>query len=162
VGTGNGTISGLIGGSASVAEVITVTFTSSTAFDVAGSVSGAIGSGTGGTPFTSSEINFTIPAGGGPLGSPAVFSAAPAPPLDLEATELGIANDLASSRKRKRRSDPRRREALSRRRRGLLQLETRRLLSVRRRALVRESAGICRRPWTVDTVSRSQSVELLD
>jgi hypothetical protein len=63
-GTGNGTISGLIGGSASVAEVITVTFTSSTAFSVAGSVSGAIGSGTVGTPFTSSKVNFTIAAGG--------------------------------------------------------------------------------------------------
>jgi hypothetical protein len=64
VGTGNGTISGLIGGSASVAEVVTVTFTSSTAFSVAGSVSGAIGSGTVGTPFTSSKVNFTIAAGG--------------------------------------------------------------------------------------------------
>jgi hypothetical protein len=64
VGTGNGTIAGLIGGSASVVEVITITFSSATAFDVVGSVSGAIGSGVAGTPFTSAKINFTITAGG--------------------------------------------------------------------------------------------------
>jgi hypothetical protein len=80
VGTGNGTISGLIGGSASVAEVITVTFTGSTAFDVAGSVSGAIGSGTVGTAFTSSQINFTITAGGTAFVSGDVFTVATTPP----------------------------------------------------------------------------------
>ena len=34
-GTGNGTIAGLIGGSASVAEMVTITFTDATHFDVA-------------------------------------------------------------------------------------------------------------------------------
>lgn len=52
-----------IGKAASVYEVITVTFTSSTAFDVSGSVTGSLGSGTTGTPFTSTKIDFTIPAG---------------------------------------------------------------------------------------------------
>jgi hypothetical protein len=64
VGTGNGTIAGLIGGSASVAEVVTITFTDATHFDVVGSVTGAIGSGVTGTPFTSTKINFLITAGG--------------------------------------------------------------------------------------------------
>jgi hypothetical protein len=62
VGTGNGTIDAL-GGSAGVAETVTVTFTSATAFDVVGSVSGALGSGVVGTPFTSTKANLTITAG---------------------------------------------------------------------------------------------------
>lgn len=64
VGTGNGPISALAGGSASVAETITITFTDATHFDVAGSVTGSIASGVVGTPFTSTKINFTITAGG--------------------------------------------------------------------------------------------------
>lgn len=63
-GTGNGTLDGAIGGSASVAEVITVTFTSATAFGVVGSLSGSLGSGTVGTPFVNTHIHFTITAGG--------------------------------------------------------------------------------------------------
>lgn len=62
-GTGNGTIDAR-GGSASVAETITVTFTSATAFNVVGSVSGSLGSGVVGTPFTSTKANLTITAGG--------------------------------------------------------------------------------------------------
>lgn len=61
-GTGNGTIDAH-GGSASVAETITVTFTSSTAFNVTGSISGSLGSGTVGSLFTSSKVNLTITAG---------------------------------------------------------------------------------------------------
>jgi len=63
-GVGDGTITLLIGTGSSVVETITVTFTSSTAFDVVGSVTGALGSGTVGNPFTSSVVNFTIVAGG--------------------------------------------------------------------------------------------------
>ena len=63
-GIGNGPISAWSGGSESVAETVTVTFTSATAFNVVGSVSGAIGSGTAGTPFTSTKINFTVTSGG--------------------------------------------------------------------------------------------------
>lgn len=62
-GTGTGTIMGLAGTSASVQETITATFTSSTAFDVVGSVSGALGSGTVGTAFSCSVCEFTLVAG---------------------------------------------------------------------------------------------------
>jgi len=62
-GTGNGTIDAH-GGSAGVAETITVTFSSSTAFSVSGSISGSLGSGTVGTPFTSTKANLTVTAGG--------------------------------------------------------------------------------------------------
>lgn len=61
---GTGTIENLIGTVSSVLETITVTFTSSTAFDVAGSVSGPLGSGTVGVAFTSSVVSFTVVAGG--------------------------------------------------------------------------------------------------
>ena len=61
-GVGNGTISAL-GGSAGVAEVITVTLTSATAFSVAGSVSGALGTGTVGVAFASTKANLTLTAG---------------------------------------------------------------------------------------------------
>jgi hypothetical protein len=63
-GAGTGTIDNLIGTASSVLETITVTFSSSAAFSVSGSVSGALGSGAVGTPFTSSVVNFTIVAGG--------------------------------------------------------------------------------------------------
>jgi len=63
-GVGDGTITLLIGTGSSVVETITITFTSSTAFDVVGSVTGALGSGTVGVAFTSSVVDFTIVAGG--------------------------------------------------------------------------------------------------
>jgi hypothetical protein len=63
-GVGTGRITNLIGTASSVLETITVTFTSSTAFDVSGSVSGSLGSGTVGVAFTSSVVSFTITAGG--------------------------------------------------------------------------------------------------
>lgn len=63
-GTGNGTINNLIGTAASVLEVITITFTSATAFTVAGSVTGALAGGTVGVAYTSAVANFTVVAGG--------------------------------------------------------------------------------------------------
>lgn len=63
-GTGTGLLTGAIGTASSVQEVITITFTSSTAFNVAGSVSGALGSGTVGTLFTHAKVSFTVTAGG--------------------------------------------------------------------------------------------------
>jgi len=63
-GTGTGTIDSLIGTGASVLEVITVTLTSSSAYSVAGSVSGALGTGTVGVPFASAVCTFTLSAGG--------------------------------------------------------------------------------------------------
>mgnify|MGYP001304100193 CR=1 FL=1 len=63
-GTGNGTISGVIGTAASVQETITVTLTGATTFDVSGSVTGSMGSGTVGTPFAHAKVAFTVNAGG--------------------------------------------------------------------------------------------------
>lgn len=61
--TGNGTISGLSPTAATVPQTITLTATSATQFAVVGSVSGALGTATVGTPFTSSQLGFTIAAG---------------------------------------------------------------------------------------------------
>jgi hypothetical protein len=80
VGTGNGTISAVLGGSAGVAEIITVTFTSATAFGVVGSVSGSLGTGTVGTPFTSTKCSFLITAGGTAFVATDAFTFAVAPP----------------------------------------------------------------------------------
>src|SRR5690348_10470641 len=79
-GTGNGLISGLIGGSASIAENITVTLTASNTFNVTGSVSGSLGSGTVGTPFVNSKVNFTITAGGVAFVAGDVFTFSTCPP----------------------------------------------------------------------------------
>jgi hypothetical protein len=79
VGTGNGTIAAL-GGSASVAETITVTFSSATAFAVVGSVSGSLGTGTVGTAFTSTKANLTITAGGTAFISGDAFTFVVCPP----------------------------------------------------------------------------------
>src|SRR5262249_42300905 len=62
-GLGDGTISALDGGTTSVAENITITATDATHFDVTGSVSGALGTATVGTPFSSNKISFTLTAG---------------------------------------------------------------------------------------------------
>jgi hypothetical protein len=78
-GTGNGTIAAL-GGSASVAETITVTFSSATAFAVVGSVSGSLGAGTVGTAFASTKANLTITAGGTAFVSGDAFTFAVCPP----------------------------------------------------------------------------------
>jgi flagellar hook protein FlgE len=61
--TGNGTISGLAATAATVAQTITMTATGATTFAVVGSVSGALGTATVGTPFTSGQLDFTIAAG---------------------------------------------------------------------------------------------------
>ncbi len=79
-GTGNGLISGLIGGSASIAENITVTLTASNIFNVVGSTSGSLGSGTVGTPFVNSNVNFTITAGGVAFIAGDVFTFSTTPP----------------------------------------------------------------------------------
>jgi flagellar hook protein FlgE len=60
---GNGTVTGLAATSATVPQTITLTATSATQFTVSGSVSGALGTATVGTPFTSSQLDFTINAG---------------------------------------------------------------------------------------------------
>jgi flagellar hook protein FlgE len=60
---GNGTVTGLAPTAATVPQTITLTATSATQFTVVGSVSGALGSATVGTPFTSSQVDLTVNAG---------------------------------------------------------------------------------------------------
>lgn len=63
-GTGTGRMTNYLGTAATVTETITATATSATSFSVVGTISGALGTATVGTPFTSSVIAFTITAGG--------------------------------------------------------------------------------------------------
>ncbi|HUK23273.1 MAG TPA: flagellar hook protein FlgE [Terriglobales bacterium] len=62
-GTGNGTISNVAAGAGAKNETITITAVDATHFSVSGSVSGALGTATVGTPFVSGEISFTLNAG---------------------------------------------------------------------------------------------------
>lgn len=79
VGTGDGTFTAYGGGASSVAETFTITATSSSSFDVVGSVTGSIGPATVGTPFSHATIEFTITAGGTPFvsGDEFILSTAP-------------------------------------------------------------------------------------
>ena len=79
-GTGNGTLSGLIGTGTSVQETITVTWTSATVFNVVGSVTGAMGSGTVGVLFSHARCTFTAVAGGTPWVAGATASFVMTPP----------------------------------------------------------------------------------
>jgi len=60
---GNGTVTTLPASAATVAQTVTMTATSATTFAVVGSVSGAMGVATVGTPFVSGPLSFTINAG---------------------------------------------------------------------------------------------------
>lgn len=60
---GNGTISGLGTSAAAVTQTVTMTALTATTFSVVGSVSGALGTATVGTPFASPQLDFTIAAG---------------------------------------------------------------------------------------------------
>ncbi len=82
-GTGNGVISGLIGGASSVAESFAVTATDATHFSVVGSISGSLGTATAGTPFTHAKLNFTITAGGTAFIAGDVFSFLITPPWTI-------------------------------------------------------------------------------
>jgi hypothetical protein len=63
-GVGNGTLTQLMGGSASVLETFLLTATSSTNFTVVGSVSGALSAATVGTPYTGgTKLQFLLTAG---------------------------------------------------------------------------------------------------
>lgn len=62
-GVGNGYCDDAIGTNASVHEVITLTFTSSTAFSVSGSVSGSMGTGSVGSLFNHARFTCTVVAG---------------------------------------------------------------------------------------------------
>ena len=62
-GTGNGYCDDAIGTTSSVHEIITLTFTSATAFSVSGSVSGSMGTGATATLFTHARFQCTIQVG---------------------------------------------------------------------------------------------------
>jgi hypothetical protein len=61
--TGNGTCTEVYGGPDAVAETITLTFSNATTAAVVGATSGALGSATVGTRFTSANISFMLKAG---------------------------------------------------------------------------------------------------
>ncbi len=162
VGTGNGPISGVIGGSASVAEVITITFTDATHFAVVGAVTGAIGTGVVGTPFVSTHINFTITAGGTAFIATDAFTVSMTPPWTSKRRTAGTEMIWESAGERRSRCDPRRREDFLQCRRRLLQLEARRVHRVRFPARLRTSTGIRRRRRPAVPIARAQPLELLD
>jgi hypothetical protein len=62
--TGDGTCTQVNGGPDAVAETITVTLTSATAFSVSGSVTGAMAAGTVGTLYSKPQVEFLITAKG--------------------------------------------------------------------------------------------------
>jgi len=82
-GTGNGTISGLAGGSSSVAETFTLTAIDATHFSVTGSVSGSLGIATVGTAFSSPQIGFTINQGSAQFQAGDAFTVSTTPPPAL-------------------------------------------------------------------------------
>ena len=63
-GTGTGWVSQVLGTATTVQETITVAFTSATEFTVAGSVTGAMGTGVQGTAFAHARLGFLVSAGG--------------------------------------------------------------------------------------------------
>lgn len=79
-GTGTGDLTAYIGTASSVAEVFTITATSSTNFSVVGSVSGTLANATVGTPYTSAKIGFTITAGGTAFAIGDQFKVSTSPP----------------------------------------------------------------------------------
>lgn len=91
-GTGNGTISGVTAGAASVAETLTIAATSATTFTVTGSKSGLLGTATVGTPFTSGQIGFTLAAGSTAFVSGDTFAVATSPGTLAAIPPLSITN----------------------------------------------------------------------
>lgn len=89
-GNGTGRITNLIGGGTSPQETITITLTSSTAFSVTGGSSGFLGTGTVGTPFTSTPASFTITAGGTAWVSGDTISFVMTPPWQTKRSSAGL------------------------------------------------------------------------
>jgi len=88
-GTGDGTFTDYSGGASSVAETFTITATSSSSFDVVGSLAGSIGPATVGTPFSHAKIEFTITAGGTAFVSGDEFVLSTAPKWTANRKALG-------------------------------------------------------------------------
>jgi hypothetical protein len=96
IGVGDGTMTNIVPGTSAVAEVITVTFTSATAYTVSGSVSGPLGVGTVGIAFDdpANHISFLIEAGATPFGAADVFT--------LTLSEVHVFNPLGADDAAKR------------------------------------------------------------
>lgn len=74
-GMGDGTVTSITATDNTVKpQVITITFTTPTSFSVRGSISGYIGAGTVGIPFSSTRVNFTVTAGVTPFSAGDVFT----------------------------------------------------------------------------------------
>jgi hypothetical protein len=86
---GNGKISGLAVTTHTVPETLSVQFTSPTQFDVRGSVSGTMGSGTVGALFSHTNITFTVTAGTTPFAAGEQY--------DIVITEVTITSPLGTS-----------------------------------------------------------------
>ena len=78
-GTGNGTLTGYKGGSASVADTFTLTATGPTTFTVYGLNAGALANATVGTAYTGTRVQFLITAGSTPFVAGDVFTLSTAP-----------------------------------------------------------------------------------
>jgi hypothetical protein len=78
-GAGDGRLTEYSGGTGSVAETFTITATSATTFDVTGTISGAIGPATVGTPFAHATLEFQITAGSTPFVAGDTFTLSTAP-----------------------------------------------------------------------------------
>jgi flagellar hook protein FlgE len=87
---GNGTVTGLAATTATVAQTVTMTATSATTFAVVGSVSGAMGTATVGTPFVSGPLDFTINAGSAAFATGDVVTVATTPPVLANVTGIPI------------------------------------------------------------------------
>jgi hypothetical protein len=86
---GNGRVDNLVPDTLAIDETVTITFTSATAFNVFGTVSGPSGSGVVGSPYDNNRINFTIVAGSTPFGVGDEFTVVP--------TTITITNPLGAN-----------------------------------------------------------------
>jgi len=96
-GSGDGRIDNIIGTSASVQETITITFTGPTAFNVAGSVTGALAAGTVGTDYTSSVVNFLVSQGSTQWQSGDTISFVMTPPYESQSDVVSYASSSVYS-----------------------------------------------------------------
>jgi hypothetical protein len=94
---GTGTISSLVQGAQLIPETFTIYFTTATAFDVVGTVSGPCGSGVIGSPFGNSRISFTINAGSTPFVGAAGPGYTGADKFTVTASTVTISSPLGSS-----------------------------------------------------------------
>lgn len=87
--TGNGVVTSLVTDTLAVAEVITIAFTSATAFTVTGTVSGASAAGVVNSPYDNNRVNFTIVPGSTPFVSGDEFT--------ITATTVTVADPLGAN-----------------------------------------------------------------